>query len=307
MPRHFAHTSLSRLVFALLLTVCSSSALKAQEDTTLLPTPADSTATTLYRPVYSIFSFEVGKATMLDTYLAQMRYNGLSFQLGYERLQVMRFNPKRWIMEMDLSLNYSAPKNVRGNHKWHSLMLNFQWGMMHRWTNIFTPHLTFLLGGSTSLNCGVIYSQYNSNNPVSAKIRWSLNLSAGVLYNFNIASRLPVTVRYEANLPVIGAFFSPEYDESFYELYLGNRKNIAHFGSWGNRFDLTNKVYVDLHFGSTTLRLGYRNVIETSYVNRLNTQLFYHHFLIGIGGEWVNINPRNPSFDRKSQIISAIY
>ena len=307
MPRFSAHTSLLRLSLTLLL-LCLGVGLKAQDAITLeQDSSTTSNATTLYRPVYSIFSFEVGKATMLDTYLAQMRYNGLSFQLGYERLQAMRFNPKHWIMEMDMSLNYSAPQNVRGNHKWHSLMLNFQWGMMHRWTNILTPRLSFLFGGSTSLNCGVIYSQYNSNNPVSAKIRWSLNLSAGAIYNFNLASRLPITIRYEATLPLIGAFFSPEYDESFYELYLGNRKNIAHFSSWGNRFDLVNKLYLDLHFGSTTMRLGYRNVIETSYVNHLNTQLFYHHFLIGIGGEWININPRNPSFDRKSRIISAIY
>lgn len=259
-----------------------------------------------YRPVYSMYSIAVGRSSVLDTYLSQQRYSGLAVRFDYERLQAMRFNPERWTMQMQFGIDYSYPKNMVKNHVMHALMANFSWGMMHRWRDVGLKNLTFTLGGETAFNGGVIYSQINSNNPVSAKIRWHIGLSGSAIYNFKLKN-LPITLRYEATLPLLGVFFSPEYDESFYEIYLGNTKNLAHFGSWGNRFDMVNKLYADFHFGSTSLRIGYRGTVERSWVCNLNTQIYTNTFILGVGGEWININPRHPQLDGKAKVISAIY
>ncbi len=70
--------------------------------------------------------------------------------------------------------------------------------------------------------------------------------------------RLPLSLRYQPVLPVVGAFFAPDYGELYYEIYLGNHSGLAHCGWWGNYFALENLLTADLRLGSTTLRIGYK-------------------------------------------------
>lgn len=266
----------------------------------------DSLQVEVLRPSISSFTAEVGGASILDTYLTPIRYHGVNTRLAYEGLRAMKFSPDRWIMQGVTAVEYANVQNPAGNHTMHSLMIDAKWGMMHRWNDVFTPRLTLHLGGSPQLRGGVIYNAYNSNNPVSAKIRLSLNLSAMASYHLNIG-RLPITLRYQATLPTIGAFFSLDYGEAFYELYLGNTQGIVNVGWWGNRFDMENLVTADLHLGSSVLRLGYRNLIETSRVHNLNTQIFTHGFVIGISGEWLQLGARQKKLSPAVRIVSALY
>lgn len=266
----------------------------------------DSLQVEVLRPSISSFTAEVGGASILDTYLTPIRYHGVNTRLAYEGLRAMKFSPDRWIMQGVTAVEYANVQNPAGNHTMHSLMIDAKWGMMHRWNDVFTPRLTLHLGGSPQLRGGVIYNAYNSNNPVSAKIRLSLNLSAMASYHINVG-RVPVTLRYQATLPTIGAFFSLDYGEAFYELYVGNTQGIVNVGWWGNRFDMENLLTADLHLGNSVLRLGYRNLIETSWVHNLNTQIFTHGFVIGISGEWLQLGARQKKLSPAVRIVSALY
>ncbi len=53
---------------------------------------------------------------------------------------------------------------------------------------------------------GGLYNLRNSNNPATAKAAIDLGATAMASYHFYI-SRLPVTLRYQVSLPVIGTFF----------------------------------------------------------------------------------------------------
>lgn len=256
------------------------------------------------RPVNSVFSVGIGKASLLDSYLSQLTYNGLDVRLGYERQQAMRFNPNAWAQQLDLGIEYSKTDNPARNRSAHTLMVSARWGMAHRW-RLPVEGLTLSAGPATSFDGGARYNNYNSNNPVSAQIRWSIDAIAQAVYNTRIG-RLPITLRYRMALPVIGCFFAPEYDESYYEIYLGNRRNLAHFASWGNRFDMLNEVSIDLHLGNTALRLGYRNTIANYDVSNLHSRHYINLFTIGIGGDWLSVGKgRRPEPD--APIISALY
>ncbi|MEG0559485.1 MAG: DUF3316 domain-containing protein [Muribaculaceae bacterium] len=255
------------------------------------------------RPINSSYMVNIGGNSILDTYLTPIRYKGVNLRLGYERLQAMKFNPQQWAMQMSFGVSYGNVKNIVKNRTMHSAMIDFEWGMMHKW-NIISG-LKIYAGGSTCFNGGVIYNQYNSNNPVSAKIRFSVNLTAMAVYNLKLG-RLPITLRYQPTIPVLGAFFSPGYGEAFYEIYLGNLDNIVHFGWWGNRFDMTNLLTADLHFGATSLRIGYRGTIESSWINNINTQIFTNCAVIGVSGEWMNISPTK-KIDSDARVISTLY
>lgn len=257
------------------------------------------------RPVISSFMIESGSSSILDTYLSPLRNRGVHVRLEYERLQAMRFNPEKWIMQMDAGVDYDNVHNPAGNHTEHSLMGDFRWGMMRCWNDAFVPCLQLAVGGATQFRGGVIYKPANSNNVVSVKMHLSVGVTAMASYGVKVAS-LPITMRYQATMPVAGVFFSPEYEESYYEIYVGNHAGLAHFGWWGNRFDMVNLLTADLHLGATVLRLGYRNRIETSWVNHLNTQIFTHAAVLGVGGEWLSLRKERRESE-KSRIISAMY
>lgn len=280
------------------LILCFGSSAKAQNC-------CETESGTPIRPVISAFTVDLGGASVLDTYLSNIRYTGVNVRLGYERLQAMKFNPDKWIMQLETGVDYSPAKNPAGNHTIHTLMADFKWGMMHRWRMPQVDGLQLFGGGSTQLRGGALYAPANSNNVVSVKINWSLDLTGMAVYNRKIG-RLPVTFRYQATLPVLGAFYSPDYGESYYEMYVGNHSGLVHFGWIGNHFTMHNLLTADMHFGKTTLRVGYRGVIETSWINNLNTQIFRNSLVLGLCGEWMSLRP-GAQLSEKARVISVIY
>ena len=277
--------------------LCAAGAM-AQTDSVAAPVKVE-------RPTINTFEAEAGWASVLDTYLSPLRYTGYNLRLGYEGMRAMGFDPERWVMQGAASLEYAYLKNPAGNHTMHSGMIDGKWGMMRRWRSVGVDRLDAYLGGSTQLRGGALYCAHNSNNPASAKVRWSVNLTGMAVYNTRLG-RMPVTLRYQGTLPVAGAFFAMEYGQSYYELYLGNRSGIVHFGWWGCRFDMDNVVTADLHFGKTVLRVGYRNHIETSYVHHINTRIFTHGFVLGVSGEWMRLTTGRRDLP-KARIVSAMY
>lgn len=257
------------------------------------------------RPVATVISAQYGHASVLDTYLSPVRYGGHAMSLGYEAQQATGFAPERWTRQLSVGIDYDYTHNPAGNHTMHSLIVDGRWGMMRRWRDVLTPGLQFQLGGATQLRGGVLYNANNSNNVASARIHWNVGLLGQAIYNTHI-KRLPITVRYQAALPVMGVFFAPDYDEAYYEIYLGNRRNLAHLGWWGNRFDLDHMLSADLHLGNTILRIGYRNRVSTSWVNNISTRDMTHYIVIGLGGEFLNIGVKNRN-KLNNNIISSVY
>lgn len=67
--------------------------------------------------------------------------------------------------------------------------------------------------------------------------------------------------------------FSQEYDELYYEIYLGNHSGLVHWAWPGNMFRWNNLVAADLDFGNSRLRLGFRSNIYSTEVNHLTTRI----------------------------------
>lgn len=256
----------------------------------------------IQRPVTSAYTIEVGSSHLADSYLTPLHYDGWHTALDYERFQAMRFDPEHWVMRLEGSLGLNRTENPARNAAMWSINLKLGWGMMRRWT--LMPGLVLAAGGSTTASGGVLYLSRNGNNPVSAKGAWTVNATGMATYSMRLG-KLPVTFRYQPELPVVGAFFSPDYGELYYEIYLGDRDGLAHCAWWGNRFVLDQLLTADLRFGATSLRLGYRGHILNSKVNNIVTREYTHAFVIGISGEWLSIGPRGLS--DKARVISAFY
>lgn len=255
------------------------------------------------RPVSSTFMLESGASFERDTYLTPLQYKGWTTALTYERLQAMRFNPERWVMRLDGTLSVGRAFNPAKTATMWNINFRPSWSMMWR-TRL--PHgLMLAAGGNIGADLGMLYLPRNGNNPVSLKASVALGATAMAVWNANLG-RLPVTFRYQPTMPLVGAFFAPDYDELYYEIYLGNHKGLAHFAWPGSFFRLDNLLTADLHFGATTLRLGYRCEVFSSKAAGNVTRLVTHSFVIGVSSELISLRARS-THTPDARIISAMY
>ncbi|MDE5989482.1 MAG: DUF3316 domain-containing protein [Duncaniella sp.] len=267
-------------------------------------TPAEAdTAATVLRPVFAAYTAEWGAAKLTDTYLTPLRYEGWHAGLDYQRYQAMKFDPQAWTMRLHFNLSIDKTDSPARNASMWDIMLSADWGMMRKFRPV--GGLTLAAGGSTGIELGCLYNPRNGNNPASAKAAWTVNLTGFASYPTRIL-RLPVTFTYQPTLPVTGVFFSPDYGELYYEIWLGDRSGLAHWAWWGNYFKLDNQLSADLHFGATNLRVGYHGSIFSSKVNHLVTNRFTHALTVGISGEWISVNPRR-GLPAKTVMINALY
>lgn len=259
--------------------------------------------TEVLRPVMSAYTFEIGSANNADTYLSPIKYQGWTMGLRYERMQAMKFNPENWIMRLTAEVRIDRTMNkVRNAAMWYSGVY-FDWGMMKRYA--LKENLTIGYGASASFTGGALYLNRNGNNPVSAKAALTLNFTGYAAWNSKIG-RTPITIIYQPVLPVTGVFFSPEYGELYYEIYIGNRSGLVHPAWWGNYFSLINRLTCDFHFGATSLRIGYSSNILSTKVNNITTRVIRNEAIVGISGEWISLNPRK-NLSPKAKMIRAVW
>ncbi len=258
----------------------------------------------IIRPVISVYSLEVGSGHITDTYLSPLHYSGKGFALNYERLQAMKFDPERWTMRLNGRLGFEYTENTVRNASIWDLDIEFRWGMMRRFK--LDKGWEAGIGGSTNINGGLFYNGRNSNNPVAAQAAWNINLSAQAVWHTSLL-RKDVTFRYLVESPLTGIFFCPEYDELYYEIWLGNHSGLVH-GAWpGNYFRLDNLLTADIRLGSTILRLGYNCRILSSKANEIVTRRITHTAVIGIASEWISLSAKGTKDLDKARVISALY
>lgn len=231
------------------------------------------------RPVTGFYNLEIGGTTVKASYLSPLRYKGTQYSLAGSWSKAMPFNPEHAVMQFDINADFSNLLNPAQTARMVGLNGEFAWTMS--WKKRFAHNFQFTAGGGIDLSGGAYYLIRNSNNPVQAMANLSITLAASVSKHFKIG-RLPVLVSDRVKLPSLGVFFCPGYGETYYEIYLGNHKGLAHAGWWGNNFRIDNLLSFTLDFGKTAMMLGYRLNVYTQWANNLNTKIITNSFVIGV-------------------------
>lgn len=222
----------------------------------------------------------IGGSNVLDTYLSEERFTGFGFSF---LATVERQRPEhRWSTLMEHEANFSSNKDrSRSQHQLEGAY-NFYWGKLYSW-QLMDKRLTLQVGGLGNVSLGFIYNTSNGNNPAQARAHLNLMPTGVATYRFQLFHR-QMAARYELALPLTGIQFSPNYGQSYYEIF--NRGNYDHnvvvttFVSapeW--RQLLTLDAELSRHI---TLRIGYLGNIQQSKVNNLRQHIWTHRFLIGI-------------------------
>ncbi len=253
------------------------------------------------RPVSSTYAVEIGTARLADTYLTPMHYTGTHTGICYSRLQAMRFDPERWVMQLRLGGIFDFTKNPARNITLYNFGIETSWGMMRRWS--LPAGFSAGIGPALDVTAGVLSIARSRNNPASARAAVTIDASGFAQWRGKLLG-IPLTARYSAMLPVGGVFFSPDYGELYYQIYLGDRSGLVHGAWWGSYFSIDNLATVDLHFGATSLRLGYHNRVLSTKASNIVTRNVTHAFTIGVTTDWISLRPGSDSVEA-ARMISA--
>ena len=228
----------------------------------------------------------LGSTKILDTYLSQEKFHGE----GFTFLSVSEPRGQVWSSIVQNQVHLTSAKDRAGHESVLEGSYNFMWGRYCRVYNI-SGMFDLRVGALGNLGLGFIYNTRNSNNPAQARLGLQIMPSAVTNYRFRIFSpstrlgRLGrASLRYELDLPLAGVVFSPNYGQSYYELF--SQGNYDHnivpttFVSapcFRQQLSLSHKVNRSL-----AVSVGYLGDFQQLRVNNLKQHVLSHHFMLGI-------------------------
>ena len=254
------------------------------------------------RPVTGTYSIEIGRRNVLASYLSPLHYTGKTYGASGSWSKAMPFAPEKAIMHFDAGFYFSSLLNPAQTASMVGLQGSFNWGMS--WRRHLPSDFQLTLGGTVGMQGGAYYLLRNGNNPVEAIADFNLAARASLSRPIKIG-RLPILLRDEVSLPSLSVFFSPEYGETYYEIYLGNHKGLVHAGWWGNNFRIDNLLSATLDFGRTAMTVGYRFNAYTQWACNLNTKIMTHTFVIGVVPGGIGLKKRRAKLP--TEVIYSTY
>ena len=137
-------------------------------------------------------------------------------------------------------------------------------------------------GPQAQLRIGGIYNLRNSNNPAQLKLGIHLAASALAKYSFTLW-RVPMNVRMQADMPLLGLAFGPDYGQSYYEIfYLRQAKGCVHLTAPHNNLSLCTALSYGIEFRPCTLRITWKEDLYHWQLGGQQYRMFNHTAMIGL-------------------------
>lgn len=236
----------------------------------------------------------IGPSRILDTYISQEKFSGVG--ITYLYIRAGKKPNKRWQNNIEHEVDLSKTRDRSHTTSMLEGNYNLYWARLARLATIPSPpsppskpsqpsQPSFLLqaGLAANVNLGFLYDMSNSNNPAQARIALNLMPTAIATYGFNIRQQ-HFSLRYELNLPLVGLMFSPNYGQSYYEIF--SRGNYDHNivpTTFVSAPTFRQLLILDWQTSPKwAVRIGYLGNYQQADVNHLKSHIYTHRFVIGI-------------------------
>lgn len=229
--------------------------------------------------VTRVTAVAIGHTDILDTYLSPERYRGTDVRF----ISHVTREPdgRHWSCQLVHQGNVAFADNRAGEGGEIAGAYLFSYGWHRRW-DFLSGRLRLKAGATADALLGFVYNTRNGNNPAQARASLSVCPSAIADYRFCV-SRLPLTARYEVSAPLAGLMFSPNYGQSYYEIFSrGNYDHNVVPTTFVSTPSLRQSLTVDVPLLGVTWRVGYLGEIQQARVNGLRQHFYTHALMVGV-------------------------
>lgn len=228
----------------------------------------------------------IGHVDILDTYLSQEKATGLELRYNKERLNRKLVESgdttvaklRKWSSFVSQEALVTKAGTRGNSNSILGAMYNLRLGWHY---NIDPSPLNVRFGLLGDFVLGGLYNTRNSNNPAQLKLALSVDPSVLATWKFSIKGK-PFALRYEASAPLLGIAFSPNYGQSYYEIFTrGSYDHNVVFTSLASGFQVQQQLLLDFRLWKTTFTIGYLNDIRQLSANSLKYHQYTHAVTIG--------------------------
>lgn len=226
-----------------------------------------------------------GRASVLDTYLTPLTTCGPDFSIDHRTRRLFRperrMGKERWHVHAHYAahLAYTRPAPSTANDRLWDAELTAtaaivrRWPLGHGFAIYCGPALTFSGGGT--------YDTRSGNNPAQGRAAIALAAAGGAEWKFRIARRT-AEVRIDAEAPLAGLCFAPQYGQSYYEIFsLGHTSGIIRFTQPANAPTASLLCTAALPLGRSRITLGYQADVRQSRLGGLKRHAWRNAFMLG--------------------------
>lgn len=221
----------------------------------------------------------IGRNHVYDSYLSPLDYTGFTLSLTRIGERTMRRAGGRWSQMTLFDLYASHLNNPVGNATTWDGEMQFNYGQHYHF--LHSSPWDVALGGLLGAHLGGTYNTRNGNNPGQVRMALDLSLSAVAARQFSLWQKR-WTWRTQCDIPLVGAFFTPHYGQSYYEIFnLGHTNHNVVASHPFNAPSIRLISTLSIPFGRSSLTFGYKADIRQSTAHHLDRHSWQHAFLIG--------------------------
>ncbi len=213
-------------------------------------------------PVHeNILTFHYGGIWQNDEYLSPLLYAGQHIGIQHEW----------WTPFVNEQISdWSHVGKIHGNgaitnnqqlirNKQYALGVNGGWGMQYNFQKLMhISGLNVFIGPYLCADfMGRSITSYE-NKPYSLDIALTLQVHCGITHTFRTKHNYGFRLRYSLTTDLLGAMFTPDYWQSYYEMEQSLQGTIE-FASLHNRQTISHELSLDMQLQRSTWRVGIRH------------------------------------------------
>lgn len=232
------------------------------------------------RVVRRTLLLDVGRSRVQDTYLSPHGYAGPSVGALFVTERQARWGGGRVsVMGVYGADGGFLQREVGGGYRAWDASLTAAGGWHHNWHP--TRGLRLAAGGLMELSVGGTYLSRGGNNPAAGRAAVQCVASGIAEWDFRLG-RVPLQARAQLDIPLLGGMFSPEYGQSYYEIFsLGHYSHNVCFTHPLNAPSARLLTTLTVPVGRARLVVGYRGEARQSHIHDLKHHNWTHRFVIG--------------------------
>jgi len=221
----------------------------------------------------------IGAADILDTYLSPEKYTGT--EVRYISHTIRAREGRRWSRLLVHQGSFSTIESRSGDGNEIAGMYTFTYGARRNW-HLSGINLCLKAGWQADVSAGFLYNTRNGNNPAQGRLALNISPSAGATYYFRLFNHNS-SLRYEVSTPLFGVMFSPNYGQSYYEIFTkGNYDHNIVPTTFISAPSLRQMLTLDFTLRRTTLRIGWLGDYRQAKVNNLKYHEYSNMLVVGI-------------------------